>query len=147
MTLNTWLYDIKTGKDTQLTFDREFLGYPIWSPDGKWVCMQVRRGEDVHIVVLDPNGGEPRQLTFDRGLQWSFSYSPDGSQIVYAGLSKDCWNLYAVSVDTKKITQLTENQRRLDIYFRYPAWSPDGKQIVYEYAETKSSVWLLEGLN
>ena len=147
VTINTWVYDLRTGNDVQITFDREFLGYPVWSPDSKQLALQVRRGEDVHIVLVDPQKGEPRQLTFDRGLQWSSSFSPDGSRIVYSGLSRDSWNLYVVWVATKGVVPLTKNTRRLDMYVRYPAWSPGGRQIVYEMAETKSSVWLMEGLD
>jgi len=29
---------------------------------------------------------------------------------------------------------------------RYPAWSPRGDAIVYEYAETTGNIWLLDGL-
>jgi len=32
----------------------------------------------------------------------------------------------------------------LNAFVRYPAWSPLGNQIVYEYNETSGNIWLME---
>jgi hypothetical protein len=29
-------------------------------------------------------------------------------------------------------------------YVRYPAWSPLGNQIAYEYSETAGNIWIME---
>lgn len=144
ITMNTWVVDVETGQEQQLTFDREFLGFPNWSPDGKLLSLQVRRGDDVHIVTLPSGGGTPTQLTNERGLSWSFGFSPDGSRIVFAGYRSDAWNLYWVSLAGKTV-RLTDN-RRLEVYVRYPSWSPSGDRVVYENAETRARLFLLEAL-
>lgn len=144
ITMNTWVVDVQTGVEQQLTFDREFLGFPTWSPDGKLLALQVRRGDDVHIVTLPSAGGTPTQLTNERGVSWPFGFSPDGTRIAFAGYRQDAWNLYWVSL-AGKVVRLTDN-RRLEVYIRYPGWSPRGDRIVYENAETRARLFLLETL-
>jgi Tol biopolymer transport system component len=39
--------------------------------------------------------------------------------------------------------QLT-NFDKLNLYVRYPAWSPLGNQIVFEYAEMTANIWMME---
>ena len=51
--------------------------------------------------------------------------------------------MYWVSRTTKEQKQLT-HYSKLNAYVRYPAWSPLGNQIVYEYAETTGNIWLVE---
>jgi len=88
-------------------------------------------------------GGTPTQLTFDRGLSYAHSWSPDGDKIAFAGFRNGFWNIWWVSRSTKQTKQLT-NCTRLNSFVRYPAWSPLGTQIVYEYAEAFGNIWLME---
>jgi Tol biopolymer transport system component len=143
ITTNVWLAPLGAGPARQLTFDRESMGFPCWSPDGRFLAMQVQRGDDAHVVVLRVEGGEPELLTSGRGQSWAFSWSPDGDRIAFAGFRGDLWNVYAVSKSTRATTQLTSYDR-LNAYVRYPVWSPKGDQVVYEYAETVGDAYLLD---
>ena len=142
ITLNTWVADVETRTQQKLTFDREFVGYPLWSPDGRELALEVRRGDDILIGVMPSSGGTPELLNQKRGLSWAFSYSPDGRRIAFAGYRADTWNLWWIDRATKEEKKLTENTR-LDVYIRYPSWSPKGDRIVYEQAETRGQVFLL----
>ena len=144
ITINTWLADLTTRTQQKLTFDREFVGYPCWSPDGKELALEVRRGDDIFIGVMPSAGGTPQLLNERRGLSWAFSYSPDGRRIAFAGYRADTWNLWWIDRTTREEKRLTENTR-LDVYIRYPSWSPKGDRIVYEQAETRGQVFLLDG--
>lgn len=144
ITLNTWVADLTTRTQQKLTFDREFVGYPCWSPDGKELALEVRRGDDIFIGVMPSAGGTPELLSEKRGLSWAFSYSPDGKRIAFAGYRADTWNLWWIDRTTREEKRLTENTR-LDVYIRFPSWSPKGDRIVYEQAETRGQVFLLEG--
>ncbi len=141
-TMNIWIRDLVKETDTQLTFDREFIGFPSWSPDGKTLLVQVRQGEDVNVATMSPEGGDPVLLTSARGLHWPFNFSPDGSKISYASFAGDAWNVHWVERATRKKQALTNFGPRLDAYLRYPAWSPLGNQIVFERAETAGAIWL-----
>ncbi len=144
ITINTWMADLATQTQQKLTFDREFIGYPCWSPDGRELALEVRRGDDIFIGVIPSAGGTPELLNEKRGLSWAFSYSPDGRRIAFAGYRDDTWNLWWVDRETREEKRLTENTR-LDVYLRYPSWSPKGDHIVYEQAETRGQVYLLDG--
>ncbi len=141
--LNVWTIALAGGPPKQLTFDRELLGFACWAPDSRMLAVEMKRGEDCHIAVIPRDGGALEQLTFDRGQSWPGSWSPDGDKIVFAGLRDGLWNIWWVARRSKAQKQLT-HYTTPNSYVRYPAWSPSGNQIVYEYGETFGNVWLLE---
>lgn len=143
ITINAWIADLATRTQQKLTFDREFIGYPCWSPDGKELALEVRRGDDIFVGVMPSAGGTPELLDEKRGLSWAFSYSPDGRQIAFAGYRGDAWNVWRIDRATREERRLTDNIR-LDVYIRFPAWSPKGDRIAYEQAETRGQVLLLD---
>jgi Tol biopolymer transport system component/DNA-binding winged helix-turn-helix (wHTH) protein len=142
-TINIWKAALDTGAPTQLTFDPEMLGFPVWSPDGRWLAAEMKRGDDRHVVVLPSAGGAATQLTFNHGQSWPGGWSPDGDKIAFAGQRNGVWNVWWVSRNTKQQQQLT-HYTAPNSYVRYPAWSPRGNQIVYEFAETTGNIWLME---
>jgi len=117
---------------------------PLWSPDGKELALEIRRGDDIFIGIMPSAGGTPELLNEKRGLSWAFSYSPDGRRIAFAGYRDDTWNLWWIDRKTREEKRLTTNTR-LDVYIRFPSWSPKGDRIVYEQAETRGQVFLLDG--
>jgi len=143
--INVFVLDLTSGARRQLTFEDELAGFPVWSPDGRILAYQSKRGDDSHVMVIPAAGGSPEQLTFDRGQSWPFSFSPDGDKVAFAGEREGRWELYWVSRSSGESRRLTE-LARLGAYVRYPAWSPDGGQLVFELAETVGDIWLVEGL-
>ena len=119
------------------------MAFPSWSPDGKYIAFEVKRGEDTHIAIMPSGGGTLTQLTFDRGQSWPHSWSPDGDKIVFAGFRNGYWNVWWVSRTTREQKQVT-NYSKLNAFVRYPAWSPLNNQIVYEYTETTGNIWVIE---
>jgi Tol biopolymer transport system component/DNA-binding winged helix-turn-helix (wHTH) protein len=142
-TMNVWVAGVEGGELRQLTFDQELMGWPCWSPDGRFLATEMRRGDDTHIAIVPSSGGSPKQLTFAQGQSWPHSWSPDGDKIAFAGHRKGVWDVWWVSRTTGVEKQLTSN-KKLNTYIRYPAWSPLGNQIVYEYGESTGNIWLLE---
>lgn len=141
--INVWVASLKDGQRKQLTFDDHSMGFPCWSPDGRWIAFEQRVGEDSHLMVMPSSGGPITQLTSGRGNDWPNDWSQDGDKIVFAGQRDGIWNIFWISRSTKEERQLT-NFTKLNAFVRYPAWSPVGDQIVYEYAESTSNIWLLE---
>jgi TolB protein len=75
---------------------------------------------------INLNGALPTQLKEGR---WP-KVSPDGEHILYCALDRkaDKWKIWIMNVDGTGETQLTTDTECDDVY---PAWSPDGTQIVY----------------
>jgi TolB protein len=141
--VNLWVASLEGGAPKQLTFDHELMGFACWSPDGRYLAFEVKRGEDTHVAVIRSDGGSPTLLTSEPGQSWTYSWSPDGDKIAFAAMRGGAWNIAWVSMKTREQRQLTHDAK-LNTYVRYPAWSPHGNQIVYEYAETIGNIWLME---
>lgn len=141
--INVWTASLAGGEPKQLTFDKELMGFPAWSPDGKYIAFQMKRGDSTHVMIIPSEGGTPVQLTFDKGQSWAYDWSPDGDKILFAGQRDGIWNVRWVSRSTKKQQQLTD-YTKLNSFVRYPSWSPLGNQIVYEYSETTGNIWIAD---
>ena len=141
--INTWIAEVPGGKPRQLTFDKELAAFPCWSPDGKYLALQVKRGDDAFVYLIPAAGGEAVQLTFGHGRSWPYSFSPDGDKILFAGDRGGVWNLYWVSRATKEVKQVTKYEK-MNAFVRYPAWSPTGNQMAYEYSESTGNIWLMD---
>jgi TolB protein len=144
-TINLWVAAVDLSRARQLSFGGELVGFPCWSPDGRVLAAERRRGEDDHVVVVDVDGGSITQLTSAAGKHWPYSWSPDGDRVAFASLRDGYWNIWWVSRSTGVEQQLTAI-KALNAYVRYPAWSPAGDEVVFEYAETVGDLWMLEGL-
>jgi TolB protein len=142
-TINAWKSTVDNGRRVQLTFDRVLTGWPAWSPDGRQLAVELKNGDDTNIAVMPSEGGPTTQLTFEQGQNWPHSWSPDGSKIAFAAFRNGVWNIFWVSVRDKTQRQIT-NFNKSNSYVRYPAWSPTGNQIVFEYAEMTGNIWMME---
>lgn len=95
-----------------------------------------------HVFVIPADGGAPRQLTTDNyNHRGNLSFSPDGKSIYFSSNRFEDWEyrfrnteVYKVNIDTKEITQLTDQ----DGPDHSPAVSPDGKTIAYLGYEDRS---------
>ncbi len=141
--INVWTATISDGQKKQLTFGNELMGFATFSPDSKELAFEWQRGEDAYLMVMPSEGGPATQLTFQSGKAWPHSWSGDGDKIAFAGFFNGAWNVYWISRSTKVQKQLTFNSKP-NSFLRYPAWSPQGDQIVYEYAELSGNIWMTE---
>jgi len=139
---NVWTVSLDDPTPRQLTFDRELSGFPIWSPNGKYLALEVRRDDNTFIYLMQP-GQEPIPLTTAAGDSWPHGWSPDGDKVLFAGRRDGVWNVRWISTSSKQEKQLT-HYTDANHFVRYPVWSPTGGTIVYEYAENRSNIWMLE---
>lgn len=118
--------------------------YTNWSPDGKWLVFSMGPNNAKYDIFRTPveGSGTPICLVKGPGLEDWASYSPDGTRLMYVS-----WPLYPTRINVEiKVAYL--NKEGLvettvtavnDGY--YPAWSPDGKRIVYG---KDGDIWLVE---
>jgi dipeptidyl aminopeptidase/acylaminoacyl peptidase len=78
------LVDVATGNVRPLTFDRQGVTQPRWSPDGSQIAFVARTTAGGNqLFVLNMLGGEARQITnAPNGVQ-HYAWSPNGASIAY----------------------------------------------------------------
>jgi Tol biopolymer transport system component len=101
-------------------------------PSGRGKIAYDWRG---NIWLINPDGTGQQQLTNLEG-NWSFDWSPDGTRLVaaYTDHNRTLSNLRVIDVATGDWTVLTEpafDEHGQLFLVRHPAWSPDGKTILY----------------
>jgi Tol biopolymer transport system component/DNA-binding winged helix-turn-helix (wHTH) protein len=128
------------GTRTLVAADPEAVSYPAWSPDGRWLAVELKRGDATQVGLVAAAGGPIVQLTTERGQNWPHSWAPDGDRIAFAGQRDGVWNVYTVSRTTRAITQVTFFTSAAG-YVRYPAWSPAGSRVVFERSLEGANIW------
>jgi len=118
---------------------------PTLSPDGQTVAFVHRTGNKTDIWVQRAGGRNPIDLTptCDRD-SYSPAFSPDGSLIAYGAQCGE-GGLFVMGATG-------ENSRRLTSVGSDPAWSPDGREIVYSTElltspygrQGTSAIWAVE---
>lgn len=129
------------GEPSTLVAPKDGAGWPVWSPDGRQLAVELFDGEDTFVAVVPRTGGAPRRVTREPGQSWPHSWTPDGRSVVFAGQRQGIWNVYAVDVETGQERRLTSYDRAV-VNVRYPAWSPAGDRVAFEYAEMSANVWV-----
>jgi Tol biopolymer transport system component/DNA-binding winged helix-turn-helix (wHTH) protein len=140
--LSTWKTSLDTGQRVRMTPSGESMGYPNWSRDGKWIALERVDLDSTEVGIIPFEGGAYRKLTKSPGLNWAHSWSPDSSKVAVAALRDGLWNLWWVGLNGEE-RRLTD-YRSLRAYVRYPEWSPTGERVVFEYAEARGNVYLLD---
>lgn len=122
-------------------------GPSAWTPDGQRIGYTVaavssQAVQGSNIFTLKPDGSEVTLLTNFEGRNTFPSWSPDGSKIVFQSDKDDrnpnfcdlprnppCkYQIYVMNADGSNIVRLTTGSGNNQ---RYPAWSPDGKNIAF----------------
>ncbi|HKW01348.1 MAG TPA: winged helix-turn-helix domain-containing protein [Vicinamibacterales bacterium] len=140
--MNVWIRPLDAGPARRITNDQEAMSYPSWSPDGKRLAVEIKRGETTRIGVVSREGGAVEEVVTERGQNWSHSWSPDGQWIAFAGQRAGIWNIYAVSARTREIRALTRFTSPSG-WVNYPSWSPRGGRVIFERQIQSGSVWVL----
>ena len=79
LSINIWVYDIRTGTGSQLT-DDERLSMPAWTPDGDRITYQY--GDEIYWRAADGSG--PPELLWDgENPVWPMNWSRDGRFLAF----------------------------------------------------------------
>ncbi len=110
---------------------RARFGYPLISPDGKWLIFKSHRSGWINYWLSPAAGGAPRPLAAEAADQNDARWSPDSRSVVFGALHNGTQNLRIVLVDGGKARTLTTATAGVAAT---PDWSPDGTRIVYTFA-------------
>jgi TolB protein len=131
-------YDLKDGSIIKLNtgFASQNNNDHVLSFDGKMMGISHHVGEKrtSTIFTLPVTGSDnPTKITDEAsGHSYLHSWSPDGKQLIFTGQRNNNFDIYAVDVNTKKETRLTEDVSLDD----GPEFTPDGKSIWFNSVRT-----------
>ncbi len=79
------LVNAANGTRRTLTWNREGVSQPRWSPDGKRLAFLAKDGQTKkpQIFVMPMDGGDAVRITDDKQGVGTYSWSPDGKQIAF----------------------------------------------------------------
>ncbi len=100
---NIWTKQISDGKPNPITDGKWNYYNPIWSPDGQRIAFVSNRNNQTAIWAMPFSGGE---LTPIKALESDINllrWSKNGATIYY----RERFNLFALNIASKQITQLT----------------------------------------
>jgi len=151
-----WMANWDGTRNVRLTTSKTGENTPRWSPDGRWLAfLSSRDDEHTQLWLLDRQGGEGRKATTLQSDVDDYVWAPDGKRIALVVedadtakpktpppividrfqfkqdeggyLGKQRRHLYVLDVESGKTTMLTSG----DYDELLPAWSPDGKSLVF----------------
>jgi Tol biopolymer transport system component/tRNA A-37 threonylcarbamoyl transferase component Bud32 len=146
--------DLPSGQDSHLTRGDSDELQPAWSPDGKQVAFVRAHQPDVKLQpgdvfgmfqegdvwVLDLASGEETKLVENA---FNPAYSPDGQHIAVDAswaAARRIWVLDRQGHNPQQVTTDTSEE----VAHVAPAWSPDGRKIVFQnLARTKFDIRLV----
>jgi len=97
------------------------------TPDGKTLIFTMLG----HLFRLPVEGGNGEQLTFGPFYDTDPAISPDATRVAFVSdRDRSEGNIFILDLGTRQVTPLTKESRA-----GRPAWSPDGRAIVYKRFE------------
>jgi dipeptidyl aminopeptidase/acylaminoacyl peptidase len=110
--VTAWVVDVASGKQRKLVDTSEPTQTARWSPDGKWIAYLNSTGlvvYQVHLFVVDANGGAPRKLTGKFELNAGEPiWSKDGNTIYFTSDDHEANRIFAADVAAGTVRSLTD---------------------------------------
>ena len=129
------------GKNKRQVTQSNAWAHIDWSPDGTKIVATKATGEDIinEIWAIDIASGEEVLLTKEGDLNWYPDWSPDGTRIAFGSYRNGTFQVYTLTIATKRIRQLTNQGSNGG-----PVWSPDGTKIALLHrGEHEGDLWVL----
>lgn len=131
-----------TGGSDEWIYDQAKLGADI-SPNGQYQVFVSSKGVRGHQLHLnDRVYGTSKQLTFMEDIAYDPVWSPVTFKVAFVSPEPGNDEIFVINHDGTGLTRLTHNDWEWD---KYPAWSPDGQQIVFwSNRETRrKQIWIM----
>jgi Tol biopolymer transport system component len=128
---NVWVYEVATGKATQITKETQPINSPVWSRDGKQIAYALFKDSysTVYRKAADGTGEAEAVFRYTPGAGVGLSdWSPDGKFLTFStgALLMIPVQTQAKPLDRKALEWLREDYEAFDARF-----SPDGKNLAF----------------
>jgi Tol biopolymer transport system component len=138
-----WRQKIDSSEAEQLTSGLGYDYQPDCSPDGRWVVYSSYQKDAIELWALDLHTKRTRQLTTGGTVNVEPRFSPDGKRLVFVSTSyRGHFHIFIGKFENGELTnveRVTGETRTPLPRFYYsefdheinPAWSPDGKELIF----------------
>lgn len=143
--------DLQGGPARKLTSHIGYEMFPRFSPDGKYIAFTGQYDGNTEVFVIPAEGGEPRRLTFTATLGRDDLGDRMGPNNIVIGWTPDSKNIlfrtrqYTFNDFTGQLmTVPAEGGEAVELPLKnggFASWSPDGKQLAYNYIFREFRTW------
>jgi eukaryotic-like serine/threonine-protein kinase len=127
-----WVFNLKSGGSTQLTFDAASDERPVWSPDGSRLVFVSRRDVGQGLYQKMASNEKPEELLLRAEgtlLPFPWDWSSHGIAYDSGGSEADLW-LLPLTGDRRPVPLVTDKSVQAEAQF-----SPDGRWLAYRSNE------------
>ncbi|MDI6766671.1 MAG: protein kinase [Bacteroidota bacterium] len=124
-------YELSTGKEQQITFDRKSITDVCWTSNNEIVFASNKSG-NYDLWMVPASGGSATQITKGAGPDYSMAISRDGSKLLYYQMEQIA-HIWIAGTNGSNPHQITFDHAIL----HGVSFSPDGKKIVFGCAQTE----------
>lgn len=143
-TRDIWIFDLRRGTRTRVTFDPADDLDPVWSPDGTRIAFTSNRAgqRDIYEKLADGAGPDELLLGGKGGEKNAEDWSRDGKYLMYNYQPPGNTHLYAMPLagDRKPVPFVNMNFRTQEGQF-----SPNGRWVAYRSVESGKPEVFTEG--
>jgi Tol biopolymer transport system component len=160
MSGSLWRQKVGSASATEITHGSGYDYQPDWSSDGRHVAFARYDRDAVELWQLDLKTGREARLTSGGAVNLEPRYAPDSKRVAFVSTNgSGHFNLFVAEVSGDRFgapKQLVASRKSSIARYYYsawdhalsPAWTPDGKQIVFvgnrEVAYGTGGLWRVD---
>lgn len=126
-----WLFPTAGGEPVRLTSHEGPDANPAWSPDGKWIAFESKRGEDEvsQLWVISPDGGEARRVTSLPTGAAAARWFPDSRRVAFVS------NVFPDAKSFEEMGKRLEERKKAKVTAR--VWDADRARVWDRYLDER----------
>ena len=127
---DAYVMNVRDGKSRRAFANGHPCWDVLWSPDGRWLALEVEmHGQDYGVFLASPSGSQMDEVTLGgKSLNAKHpAWSPDSKKLAFSSDAQGFYEIGAYDVERGTVGWLTEGIAE-DLH---PAYSPDGNHMIF----------------